>query len=42
MDLMKQFTVRKQSASSVKPEVVDSPIVNPMLRKLSKLSFMNR
>ena len=46
MDLMKQFTVRKQSAPSAIANAavaeVDTPIVNPMLRKLSKMSFMNR
>lgn len=48
MDLMKQFTVRKQSASTTIADaaaaaaVVNYQISNPMLRKLSKMSFINQ
>ena len=47
MDLMKQFTVRKQNVSQTIADaataaVVDSEISNPMLKKLSKLSFASR
>lgn len=48
MDLMKQFTVRKQSGSTTIADpaaaaaVVNSQISNPMLKKLSKMSFVKQ